>query len=295
MRWARILRALGHRVAIAENYEDERCDLLVALHARRSAGAVSRSRNRHPARPVVVALTGTDVYQDIHVDREAQEALELADRLVALQPLALDELPPHVRGKGRVIYQSAEKTEGPIRRRGDVFQVCVIGHLRKVKDPFRAAYAARRLPESSAIRIVHVGAPREDEMEGQARAEESANPRYQWLGGVSAAKARRILAESRLLVLSSRMEGGANVISEAVVDGVPVLASRIPGSVGLLGDEYPGYFPFGDTDALAGLLSRAELDPEYYRSLDESCRKLETLFHPARERSAWELLLQELA
>ncbi|MFW5910075.1 MAG: TIGR04348 family glycosyltransferase, partial [Thiohalospira sp.] len=62
-RWARFLRAGGHRVDIATDYEAEPADAMVALHAWRSAGAAARFRDRHPARPLVVALTGTDLYR----------------------------------------------------------------------------------------------------------------------------------------------------------------------------------------------------------------------------------------
>jgi glycosyltransferase involved in cell wall biosynthesis len=90
------------------------------------------------------------------------------------------------------------------------------------------------------------------------------------------------------------MEGGANVISEAVVEGVPVLASHIPGSVGLLGPPYPGYFPVGDTEALARLLHRAETDAAYYARLRRWCSRLAPRFTPAREQRAWRRLLGEV-
>ena len=76
-------------------------------------------------------------------------------------------------------------------------------------------------------------------------------PRYRWLGALSQAAARRAIARARALVHMSRMEGGANVVIEAVRSGVPVLASRIDGNVGLLGADYDGYFPVGDAAALA--------------------------------------------
>lgn len=103
-----------------------------------------------------------------------------------------------------------------------------------------------------------------------------------------------MIAKSRLMVLSSRMEGGANVISEALVEGVPVLASRIPGSVGLLGQDYAGYFPVGDTAALAELLRRAETEPVFYGHLRAACTKRARLFEPGRELSAWRQVLREL-
>src|SRR5439155_19877091 len=110
--------------------------------------------------------------------------------------------------------------------------------------------------------------------------------RYRWLGDLPRWKALRLLARSRLLVLTSRLEGGANAISEAIAAAVPVLASHISGSVGILGAGYPGYFPVGDTPALAVLLDRAETDADYYGSLQAWCRRLRPLVRPARERES---------
>jgi glycosyltransferase involved in cell wall biosynthesis len=143
--------------------------------------------------------------------------------------------------------------------------------------------------------VLHAGTAMEEGMAETARAEEARNPRYRWLGGMPRWKARRLIAQSRLLVLSSRMEGGGNVISEAAVDHVPVLASRIPGSIGLLGRRYPGYFPFGDTRALASLLRRAETDRAFYAKLKAWCIRLAPMFHPAREQAAWKKLLGDIA
>jgi putative glycosyltransferase (TIGR04348 family) len=293
-RWARLLRQLGHRVAVRQAYRGQPCDLLVALHARRSAAAVEAFRRAHPGRPVVIALTGTDLYEEIHSDPNARQALELASRLVVLQPLGIAELPERLRAKARPIYQSAVAPRGAGPPRKDVFEVCVLGHLRPVKDPFRAAQASRLLAPSSRLRVLHVGAALSPDMAAQARAEAAANPRYRWLGDLPRWKALRVLARCRLLVLTSRLEGGANVVSEAIAASVPVLSSRIPGSVGILGADYPGYFPAGDTDTLAVLLARAEGDAAFYNALKGWCRRLRPLVRPARERQSWRRLLREL-
>jgi glycosyltransferase involved in cell wall biosynthesis len=120
------------------------------------------------------------------------------------------------------------------------------------------------------------------------------NPRYRWLGELPRWRARRLIAGSLLMVLSSRMEGGANVLGEAAVAGVPVLSTRIPGSVGLLGADYPGYFPVGDAAALAALLRRAETDPAYLAALERGVRRAAPLFAPRSEQAAWRALLAEL-
>lgn len=294
LRWSRLLRQLGHRVAIQQEYDDEPADLLIALHARRSFPAVERFGHLHPDRPIVVALTGTDLYDEIHTNNTAALALEKATRLIVLQPLGMEEVPKALRPKVRVIYQSTVAPRTGRAPRAGTFEVCVLGHLRPVKDPFRTAQAARLLPASSRIRVLHLGAALDADMDRQARREATNNPRYRWLGDRPRWQALRVLARCRLLVQSSRLEGGANTISEAIAAGVPVLSSRIPGSVGILGADYPGYFPVGDTPWLAALLDRAETDAGFYAELKARCRRLRPLVNPARERAAWRRLLGEL-
>ena len=294
LRWAGILRGLVRRVTVLEEYRGERCDLLVALHALHSFPSVERYRSVAPDAPLVLALTGTDLYGSIHTHPEADRALDLATRLIVLQPFGIAELPERVRAKARVIYQSVPT---PTRRavpRTDLFEACVLGHLRPVKDPLRTALAARLLPPASRLRVLHLGAALSEEMAEQARREAASNPRYRWLGEVPRWRALRVLARCQLLVLSSQLEGGANVVSEALAASVPVLSSRIAGSVGLLGEDYPGYFPVGDTGALARLLEKAETDAAFYRTLQAWCGHLRHLVEPARERRSWEDLLREL-
>jgi len=241
----------------------------------------------------VLALTGTDVYRDIHRSRTARESLDVADRLVVLQPQTLQQLNRSHCRKARVIYQSVEPLSNPPPPLKTVFEVSVIGHLRPVKDPFRAALAARELPATSGIGITHVGAALSRDMERRARREMERNPRYRWLGERPRWQARRLLARSRVMVLSSELEGGANVVSEAIAAGVPVLSSKIAGSIGLLGDDYAGYFPVNETQALSALLSACENDPSFYRRLQEQCVERRHLVQPEREQAAWQRLLAE--
>lgn len=269
LRWARILRSLGHRVKISQEFKGQSCDLLIALHARRSYASIARFRDIYPTLPLIVALTGTDLYGDIHTNSEAQHSLQLASRLIVLQPTGFDELPEELRAKTRVVFQSAVGLKTPSVKSKTTFDVCVLAHLRPVKDPLRAAMASRFLPSSSRIRILQVGKALSEEMAERAHAEAAANPRYQWLGELPRWQARRVLARSHVMVLSSTMEGGANAVSEALAVSIPVLASYIPGSIGLLGADYPGYFPVADTLALKQLLQRAETDERFYKALTD--------------------------
>ena len=294
-RWARLLRGLGHRVRMASDYDGAAADLMVAVHAWRSAAAIERFKARHPDRPVVLQLSGTDIYQYIKSDPEPTlRAMTLADRLVALNDLAWRVVPKRLRARLSVIYQSAPQPSRPHRPSPRAVVVSVIGHLRDVKDPLRAAEAARLLPKGSRVRIEQVGRAYTPEWARRARAEMAANPRYVWRDDVPAAAVRRLLARSHAMVISSSSEGGANVISEAAVAGVPILASRMDGNVGLLGVDYSGYFPVGDTRALARLLERIEGDPRFVRLLARTVARRAALFRPARELAAWRHLLASL-
>ena len=295
IRWSKILRHLGHRVVIRESYLDEPFDLLVALHARRSFESTKRFHRKHPKSPIVVALTGTDLYRDLSHCKKAQRSLDIATRLVVLQPRALDELRNGWRDKTRVVYQSVSlrpRQKRPLK--SSWFDVCVVGHLRPVKDPFRAAMAARLLPRSSSIRVTNLGGAMSALEEDRAQREMNLNPRYRWRGEVSPYRVREILSRSQLFVISSRMEGGANALGEAIVAGLPVLASRISGSMGILGDDYPGYFEVGNTVELAGLMLECETNPEFLSEITRLCSELIPLFDPDREQASWADLIDEL-
>lgn len=296
IRWKRILSDLGHRVIVQERYDGGSCDMMIALHARRSFDSIERFRELHPQSPLIVTLTGTDLYRDIHTNAHAQMSLNLATRIIVLQSMGLAELPKRHLPKTRIIYQSAAPVNGraPSLRNGS-FNVCVAGHLRPEKDPLRTAIAARQLPASSRVRVLHIGRALTDNWKRRALKEVSRNPRYHWLGELPHWKTRRVLANSHLLALTSRMEGSSNVLSEAIASSVPVVASEIPGLMGTLGKNYPGYFPVGETRELARLLQKVESDPEFYRRLKSYCARLAPLVDPKRERAAWKELLQELS
>jgi putative glycosyltransferase (TIGR04348 family) len=292
LRWARMLRELGHDAWVGEPAGD--WHLLIALHARKSAEAVRRAREEWPARPIAVALTGTDLYRDIHRDAAARRTLKLADLLVVLHSEGALALPEALRSKARVVLQSAESL-APAPRAVRSFEVAVVGHLRREKDPLRAALAARLAPASSRLRILQAGRALTPAFARAAEREMRRNPRYHWLGELPHGRARRLIARAQLLLLTSSLEGGANVLAEALASGTPILSSRIAAAESLLGADYPGFYPVGDTRALAEILNRAEFDTRFYSRLASHCRSRAPLVRPAREKAALGRLLRELA
>lgn len=268
---------------------------MVAVHAWRSAEAIRRFKSAYPDRPVVLQLSGTDIYDYMKTDPvPTLRSMELADQLVALNDLAWRVVPKRLRARLSVIHQSATPPSRLRRPSSRVVIVSVIGHLRDVKDPLRAAEAARLLPVESRVRIEQVGRAYTPQWAALAQAEMAANPRYVWRGDVTASEVRRLLARSHAMVVSSVSEGGANVISEAAVAGVPILASHIDGNVGLLGADYPGYFPVGDTRMLARLLRQIECDSRFVQRLGKAISRRASFFQPPREIAAWRRLLASL-
>lgn len=296
-RWRRFLAPVS-QVHVALEWQGEPVDGLIALHARRSAESIARFREAHAEAPLALVLTGTDLYRDLEFDALALHSLECASHVVVLQDEGLARLGPAVRNKARVIVQSARAR----MRRGDIvlrprrsFDLVAVGHLREEKDPLTLMRAARSLPADSPIRIVHVGAALDAALADAARQTAAACPRYRWLGGLPHGRARDWIARSRALVHMSRIEGGANVVIEAVRSQVPILASRIDGNVGLLGRDYAGYFPAGDAAALAVLMQRFSADAGFAAMLAAQCARREPRFAPEVERDEVRRLLADMS
>jgi putative glycosyltransferase (TIGR04348 family) len=293
-RWAAILTELGHSVEINRTYTGGRYTALVALHARKSADAVRAFHADNPDTPIVIAMTGTDVYPNPIAAGVDPAVLDLADRLIVLQRHAVTLLMSPLAERARVITQSMPIIPR-LPQREDCFEVAFLAHIREVKDPLRLAEAVRRLPPTSRICVTHVGDARDRTLAAMAAAASAENPRYDWLGPVPRPDALALLARSRVLAVTSWHEGGANVVSEALAAGVPVVSSAIPGSMGMLGEDYPGYFPPGDAESLADVLYAAEQDRDgLYDALRRRCAALRSLVDPAKEKKAFAELLGEL-
>jgi len=302
-RWQQLLGDSGHKVDLADRLPSSLAgiDCVIALHALRSYEAIQQLRQIDPFdRPkLIVCMTGTDLHRDfeplpaLRVDPglkessdKIQQVWQATDRIVLIEPEGQARIPDRFQHKCRVIFQSAVPVACPATPPADQFRISVIGHLRPIKDPFRTAAALRLLPATSRAHVVHVGEALTIEMKQQAEQEMANNPRYCWVGSVSHQQALNELTASQLMVLSSISEGGPSVISEAAVNGVPVIASRIDATVGMLGADYAGLFTVGDTQELADLLWRAESDRKFLNQLSNSIDRIARQFSTERERRA---------
>ncbi len=285
-RWARFL-SRDYAVNVVQQWtvKDARPDVMLALHARRSAESMAQFRQARAKGGLILALTGTDVYGDIHTDEAAQRSLQLADTLVLLQPNAMFELPESLRSKCETIFQSAT-TLTPGARSAKHFNIVQVGHLRHEKDPFTPITALRLLPAESRIRLTQIGTALDAHHADTMAVVLQHEPRLHWLGGLTRAQTRQRIKRAHLLVIASKMEGGANVIVEAVTAGTPVIASQISGNIGMLGEDYPGYFPFGDAAACAALMARAGADAAFMKRLAVACARRAKYFAPDHEARA---------
>lgn len=310
-RWARRLAELGHDVEVravsggehfdaeVEGFAPVDADVVIALHARRCAGVVGSMVRHGSDVPVVVGLAGTDLYADLPSDPDAARAISAAAALVVLQPAAVDRLGRFDSGaelasKAHVVHQSVELPLPPRSADTDQFVVAVLAHLRDVKDPLLAARAARLLAANSRIEVVHAGAAHDDEWHQRAVDEASTNARYRWLGELERDESLRLLASAAVLAVTSRLEGGANVVSEAIALGVPIIATRIDGTTGLVGVDHPGLVEVGDVESLSGLMRRCETDARFLEDLTGRSLARQHLTHVEHERRQWRQVLDAL-
>ena len=271
-------------IAITQGWTatDDPADAMIALHARRSATSIHAWAAQHPGKPLIVVLTGTDLYQDIAFDTSAQQSLHLATHLVVLQEAGLAALPKALRSKARVIYQSAPRLVPAVKSARRLTAV-MVGHLRDEKDPLTFMQAAR-LCDSKSIHFEQIGDGLDAQLASAAKAVAADVANYKWLGGLPRAQTRQHIKRAHVLVNSSVMEGGAHVILEAVQSGTPVLASHISGNVGMLGADYAGYFEVGDAAGLAALVKRCGTEPAFLARLQSQCARRAELFEPALEK-----------
>ncbi|MBU3553681.1 MULTISPECIES: selenoneine biosynthesis selenosugar synthase SenB [Polynucleobacter] len=293
LRWHRFLSHLNYQSIVTEKWSKKPCDVLIALHGLRSHDSIQGFKKAYPNHPVVLIMTGTDIYRDLKNSTKVIKSMEMADAIVVLQPDAIQSLPKKFHHKIQVIYQSVKgiTKKSPPKRH---FLASIIGHLRSEKDPFCAAQCLPLLPSNSKVQLVQLGKAMSPEFKKQAISIEKNVMRYRWLDQLSHSKTLQWLSRSHVMIISSIMEGGAHVVSEAIAIGIPVIASDIPGNRGLLGDTYPAYYPAGDKVALSKLLNKAEANPVFYQKLCRAIALRQKITKPELEQKSIQKLIKSL-
>ncbi|MEP7328903.1 MAG: selenoneine biosynthesis selenosugar synthase SenB [Betaproteobacteria bacterium] len=291
-RWARLLAP--HCRVIVQAARDPvdagpaiDADVMIALHARRSHEAIAAWRALTPHRPHAVVLTGTDLYRDWPAgDVDTGDSMTHADQLIVLQDDARARLPPPLRRRTQVIFQSARTLLPWPHKHADRLHCVMVAHLRDEKDPATVFAAWRALPSTVPATLTIIGAALDPALGRAAHALAAADSRVQWMGPRAHPWARQAIKRAHLLLVPSRMEGGANVVVEAVTAGTAVLGSRMSGNVGMLGGDYAGYFDVGDVTGLAALVARCTQDHMLVQRLERQCARRAPLFTPRAEAAA---------
>lgn len=304
-RWRQMLAKKFH-CRIVKTWPDKfanQDEVMIALHARKSADSIAAWHKVHGSSRLVLALTGTDLYRDIQTDAAAQASLAMACKLIVLQELAPLGLPEACRAKAEVIFQSTI-SEPAVEKSAAHLRAVMVGHLRDEKSPETLFAAAELLnfdklsPNGGNIFIDHIGSGLDAALAKAAEATQKIFPHYRWLDALPHEATRRAIGRAHVLVHASKMEGGAHVLMEAACSGTPVLASRIDGNVGMLGADYAGYFDWGDAAGLAQLLREcraSQSEPDgLLAQLQKQVVARAPLFAPAHESAKLSALVSSL-
>ncbi len=268
-------------------------DVLIALHARKSAHFIDDFDRVNPDGKMIVFLTGTDLYRDIPNGCKICEAsMDRADALVVSQEVSLTSVPYKFRDKSTVVHKSIQLPELELNAEAEPGLFSVVGHLREVKQPFMAVESLQLLDDS--VRLVLLGDAVALDYGGAAQSWQFKEPRFKWLGRLEYVETLKWMQRSVATINTSLVEGGANSVGESIVLGVPVLASRIEGNVGMLGADYEGYFSPDDKQGLADLMSRVIHDADLSVRLRDQVKERSKIFLRENEKQDWIKVIQKI-
>lgn len=289
-RWQQLLIEARHQVEISDSFQAQIPDILIAIHLRKSHQSIVDFKSKFPSKPLITLGAGTDLYRDLSNQKYIdiiKKSIKLSDTILVLQNLATSLFDEEAQKKVTVIYQSTDIDSFPTKvdphSDKKEFRVVVIGHPREIKDSLRAALASRELPSHSNIKVKLCGKPANSELLALIQQEAASNSRFHWQGELSRKQTWSTLRSSDVMVISSLGEGGANVVSEACVIGLPVLATKIDGNIGLLGEGYQGYFQPRGTKQLSSLMLRCEQNKAFLQTLREQIKSKSNLFSKQQE------------
>ncbi|MFC5050629.1 glycosyltransferase [Rubritalea spongiae] len=286
-RIVQLLNDAGHLAEAIHTDMPPQADAMIALHATKTLITSQRFKVCSPQGKLIIYLTGTDLYKDLPDNKpEFFEALELADYLVVSQKASLASVPSKYRPKARFVPASVLlPPEHPCPPPPEN-SVLLAAHLRPVKNPFLINKALTLLPQLQ-LHAFTLGAALDPQMAEQANHWQTIDRRFQWLNTLPYPETLSWMRQVDFTINTSHSEGGSNAVAESIALGTPVLASRIEGNLGLLEDNYLGYFEPDSPQSLADLLALALSDPDLQAQLHTQTQNLQHKFLPEKEIQGW--------
>ncbi|MGJ8672293.1 glycosyltransferase [Rubritalea sp.] len=291
-RIATLLTSVGHTAEAIHTDMPPSADVMISLHATKTLTTSKRFKVCSPDSKLIIYLTGTDLYKELPAGNpEFFEALELADHLVVSQQASLNSVPTKYLHKTSFVPASVLLPEEQTVSTPPSNSIILPAHLRPVKNPFLINKAIQLLPDLD-MHAFTLGAALEPEMAQQAILWQQSDPRFKWLDNVPYPENLSWMRQADYTLNSSHCEGGSNAVSESIVLGTPVLASRIEGNIGLLEDDYLGYFETDNAQSLATLLRRTFTDTSFQKKLHAQTLALQQKFLPSKELDGWQQFLK---
>lgn len=294
LRMQNLLLESGLDVAIHERGDapmHARC--LIALNARKSAREIFDFHHRQPESAIVSLLTGTDVNHPEMEDLSSAtiKALRLSTSVVSLHDGFTHRIPEDLLGKTKVIYPSVQLPSGFSHCPVEPKKVMIAGNYRVEKNPTLMMSAVRKLAELP-LDFHAYGAGGDYQEHLDQTAAECSN--FYFHGVQDHGVVLKEMQSMHALLNTSTEEGGANAICEAVAIGLPVLASRIDGNIGMLGFDYEGFFTSGDLQSLTDLLTRMDRDEAFYQTLKRQVAARARCFSYQYEAEQWAALVRKM-
>ena len=286
-----LLSQAGHTADAINTDMPPPADVMIALHATKTLAASKRFKVESPNGKLIIYLTGTDLYREqANNNLEFTEALILADALVVGQNASLKSIPADYQSKSHFVPASVllpplKKVPPPPSP-----SLALIGHLRPVKNPFLINMALKEL-DALKLDVFTLGAALEPSMLANVKTWQLADPRFHWLDDIPYAETLSWIQQVDFTLNTSHSEGGSNAVAESIVLGTPVLASKIEGNIGMLGDDYLGYFEPNNPSSLVKLIRRSITNSSFHQTLLQQITELQKNFLPEKEIEAWLKLL----
>ena len=285
-----LLNELGYLARGSHGFDGDPTDVLISLHSHKGAPAVDEFQRQFPEGKVIVLITGTDLYDDLPQGR-GMTTLHQADAIAIPYREARGGVLQEFDDQIHVVPSSLVIPEIEAKPEPDQFLITIVGHLRPVKRSFLTVEAVAAHPEWENVTVRQLGEALDQESLKTACDWEEKDRRYQWLGALPREESLALCARSSLTVNSSLSEAAPNALLEAMTLGVPILSSKIEGNIGLLGEDYPGYF---DGDSLESKLAEIISGKHDLAAWVAHAKARLAIFSREKEKSAWIALLNSI-